>query len=261
MTKKLPMTLAALALAASGAQSALAADDMPAPMPSPLTANGQLTTNYVLRGISQTANRPAAQGGLDYDTGFGVTLGTWVSSLDFGDDTPLEWDLYGAYNFKIGDLGLAVGGIGYVYPYSGKLGPYDYFEFTVAANYDFKFAQWSAKAWMDPFDLPAGFFDIKGVHPNHEYYLQTSLTVPVVSWLSVSGNIGYEAYDGVGNTNYVEWDLGATLTYDKYSLDLRYIDTSEHIPGSVLAATQAFTGAPNFATGPFYVATFTFRFP
>src|ERR1700704_5923456 len=55
-----------------------------------LTANGQFTTNYVLRGISQTATRPAVQGGLDYDTGVGLTIGTWVSSLDFGDDTNLE---------------------------------------------------------------------------------------------------------------------------------------------------------------------------
>ncbi len=49
-----------------------------------LTANGQFTTDYVPRGISQTATRPAVQGGLDYDTGIGITLGTWVSSLDFG---------------------------------------------------------------------------------------------------------------------------------------------------------------------------------
>jgi len=215
-----------------------------------LTANGQFTTNYVLRGISQTATRPAVQGGLDYDTGVGLTIGTWVSSLDFGDDTNLEWDLYGAYNFTLGPMMASIGGIGYTYPYAGHFGPYEYFEFTGTLAYDFGFAAWSAKGYYSPSDLPTGFLDIKGVHPNKEYWLTTGVSVPVVSWLSVSGNVGYEGYDGSATTDYTEWDLGVTLTYDKYALDLRYIDTSEHASFS-----------PQFATGPFYVATFTFKFP
>ena len=218
-----------------------------------LTANGQLTTNYVLRGISQTAKRPAVQGGLDYDTGIGVTVGTWVSSLDYGDDTMLEWDLYGAYNFMLGPVNASVGGIGYIYPYSGNFGPYDYFEFTGTLGYDFGFAAWSAKAYYDPFKLPSGFLDIQGTHPKTEYWLTTGVSVPVAPWISVSGNVGYEGYSGAGTTNYTEWDIGATLTYDKYALDLRYIDTNKDYNG--------YSGGPWFATGPFYVATFTFKFP
>jgi uncharacterized protein (TIGR02001 family) len=215
-----------------------------------LTANGQFTTDYVLRGISQTATRPAVQGGLDYDTGVGLTIGTWVSSLDFGDDTNLEWDLYGAYNFMLGPMMASIGGIGYTYPYAGHFGPYDYFEFTGTLAYDFGFAAWSAKGYYSPSDLPAGFLDVKGVHPNKEYWLTTGVSVPVVSWLSISGNVGYEGYDGSATTDYTEWDIGVTATYDKYALDLRYIDTSEHAGFG-----------PQFATGPFYVATFTFKFP
>jgi uncharacterized protein (TIGR02001 family) len=226
-----------------------------------LTANGQITTNYVLRGISQTANKPALQGGLDYDTGVGFTAGTWLSSLDFGDHTPVEWDLYGAYNFKLGPLNASVGGIGYIYPDSGRFGPYDYFEFTGTLGADLGFGTWNAKVYADPFDMPAGFFDIKGVHPEHEYFLQTGLTVPVAPWLALSGNIGGELYDGAGTSNYAVWDLGATFTYDKYALDLRYIDTSEHVPNSVLYVTKQITGVPAFATGPYFVATLTFRFP
>ena len=254
MKKTLKILGGAALMATLGAGPAFAIDG--------LTANGQITTNYVLRGISQTANRPALQGGLDYDTGVGVTLGTWLSSIDFGDHSPLEWDIYGAYNFKIEDIvNLSVGGIGYIYPYTGKFGPYDYFEFTATAAHDFGFASWSAKFFGDPFDMPAGFFDIKGVHPQHEYFLQTGVSVPVAPWLSLSGNIGLEAYDGAGTSNYGVWDLGATLTYDKYALDLRYIDSSVHIPNAVLVGTQVATGVPAFATGPFFVATFTFRFP
>jgi len=41
----------------------------------------------------------------------------------------------------------------------------------------------------------------------------------VASWFSI-GNAGYEGYPGTGATNYTEWELGVTMTYDKYALDL-----------------------------------------
>src|SRR5260370_14480734 len=94
----------------------------------------------------------------------------------------------------LGPMMASVGGIGYTYPYAGHFGPYDYFEFTGTLGYDFGFAAWSAKAYSDPFDLPAGFFDIKRLHPKTEYWLTTGLSVTVVSWLSISGNVGYEGY-------------------------------------------------------------------
>ena len=66
---------------------------------------------------------------------------------------------------------------------------------------------------------------------------------------------------GISDDSYTEWDIGATFTYDKYSLDLRYIDTSRHILPALKAATISAVGAPAFDTGPFYVATFKFAFP
>jgi len=56
----------------------------------------QFTTDYVLRGIKSNRKPPGGAGRPRFDTGVGLTVGTWVSSLDFGDDTNLEWDLYAA---------------------------------------------------------------------------------------------------------------------------------------------------------------------
>jgi uncharacterized protein (TIGR02001 family) len=220
-----------------------------------LTANAQFTTDYVLRGITQTATRPAVQGGLDFDTGIGITAGTWVSSLDFGDNTPLEWDLYAAYNFNLGPVSASLGGIGYIYPSAGHFGPYNYFEFTSTLGHDFGVLAWSAKAYYSPFTMPLGFLDIRGVHPETEYFLSTGLSVPFMPYVAISGNIGYEGYTGAGTTDYTEWDLGVTVTYDKYAFDLRYIDTSKHA-GTAITNAGAF-----FNTGPFVVGTFTFKFP
>jgi len=217
-----------------------------------LSANGQVVTNYVFRGITLSANRPAVQGGLDYDTGAGFTVGTWVSNVDFGDSSRFEMDVYGAYNFKLGGVNTSAGVYAYTYPYSGAAGPYTVVELTGAASYDFGFASWTGKANFSPWEPAVGFLDIRGAHPDSEYFLQTGVAVPVAPWLSLSGNIGTQGYGGAGTTNYAVWDLGATVTIDKYSLDLRYIDTSVHIPKAAYAA---------FATGPFFVATFKFVFP
>ncbi len=43
------------------------------------------TSDYVFRGISQTVNDPAVQGGVDLGYGI-IYAGAWASGLDFGDD-------------------------------------------------------------------------------------------------------------------------------------------------------------------------------
>jgi uncharacterized protein (TIGR02001 family) len=251
--KKSLMVLSGLGLAAAAAWTtpALAIDG--------LTANADVTTNYVFRGISQSAKRPAVQGGLDYTFGdTGITAGTWVSSIDFGDDTTMEWDIYADYHFPLGPVNASVGLYGYVYPWAGNFGPYNVLEYDATLGYDFGIFAWSAKAFYGP-SLPGGYLTIRNAYnPDSEYWLTTGVSIPVAPFLAVSGNVAYEGYSGgkpagVSDDSYSEWDIGATLTYDKYSLDLRYIDTSRH--------TLAGYTAPYFATGPFYVATFKFAFP
>jgi uncharacterized protein (TIGR02001 family) len=253
MKKLPPILLGAVGLASATATPAFAIDG--------LTANGAVTTNYVFRGISQSAKRPAVQGGVDYALpGTGFAVGTWVSSVNFGDNTPMEWDIYANYNFMLGPVNLSVGGIGYVYPYSGNFGPYDVFELDVGVSHDFGFLSWTAKAFWAP-GLPAGYLTIRnGYNPDSEYYLTTNVTVPVAPWISFSGNLSYEGYSGgqpvgISNDSYVEYDVGVTFTYDKYSLDLRYLDTSKHAGPGITSF------GPYFNTGPFYVATFSFKFP
>ncbi len=266
--KNLNITLGAIGFAGAFAGSiatANAQDAMPAPAPA-LTANADFTTNYVFRGITQSANRPAVQGGLDYaipDTNFAI--GTWVSSIDFGDHTPFEWDLYGNYNFTLGPLAASVGVIAYVYQWYGNAGPYTWVEPNVGISHDFGVLAWSAKGFWAP-SVPAGYLTIRNQYnPDSSYYLTTGVSVPLAPWLAASGNLGYQGYNGgpTGHTDdsYSEWDLGLTFTLDKYSLDLRYIDTSKHILPAIRTATIEGVGAPAFDTGPFFAATFKFTFP
>ncbi len=90
-----------------------------AEVPSPLTANLTLTSQYVSRGFRQTWGKPAIQGGIDYAHPSGFSLGTWMSTVSdkFIEGGTVEWDLYGGYTGTVGELTYA--GLIYYYLYPG----------------------------------------------------------------------------------------------------------------------------------------------
>jgi len=50
-------------------------------------ANIGATSNYVWRGVTQTNDAVAVQGGIDYRHEVGFYAGTWASNVDFGNET------------------------------------------------------------------------------------------------------------------------------------------------------------------------------
>lgn len=80
---------AALSSAAAFAQSTDAAPAPAAAPASPLTANVTLASQYRYRGLMQTNNKPAIQGGVDYALPNGFYVGNWNSSISWlGDSNP-----------------------------------------------------------------------------------------------------------------------------------------------------------------------------
>jgi len=134
----------ALALAASSllataafAQTAPAAE---APEVSPVTANVTVTSNYIYRGLTQTNNKPAIQGGFDYAHESGFYVGNWNSSISWLSDSygangyqnmqkggggsvtaPVEMDFYAGFKKELIGEGFAsdFGILQYYYPTSG----------------------------------------------------------------------------------------------------------------------------------------------
>ena len=116
----------ALAVAALLPTAALAQTPPPAIPPAPdytLTANAGLFSEYIFRGISQTAGKPAVQGGFDWAHSSGFYLGTWGSNVSWLEDfevytrSSLEWDFYGGYKGSINDdWNYDLGTIYYLYP-------------------------------------------------------------------------------------------------------------------------------------------------
>jgi uncharacterized protein (TIGR02001 family) len=84
-----------------------------------VTTNLGATSDYRYRGISQTQNAPAIQGGIDYTNKNGFYAGNWnssVSSLVYTNGAGIETDLYAGYKKEIKGITLDVGSYNYFYP-------------------------------------------------------------------------------------------------------------------------------------------------
>ena len=74
-----------------------------------------ISSDYVWRGVSQSAGNPSVWACLDQDVMSGVYVGGCASSVDFDDDNKIELDLYGGYYMSKGKFSLDVGFISYRY--------------------------------------------------------------------------------------------------------------------------------------------------
>ena len=81
-----------------------------------LSANIGLTNNYIWRGVTQTDDKPAVSGGIDYTTNKGIYLGTWASNIDFGDNASTELDLYIGFANEVNEFSYDFGYVYYGYP-------------------------------------------------------------------------------------------------------------------------------------------------
>jgi len=150
-------------------------------------------TDYRYRGISQTRNKPALQGGFDYSNG-GFYVGTWASTIkwikDFGGDANVEIDVYGGYKGEITkELSYDVGVLTYQYP-SNKMKPIgganaNTTEIYGALTYGPATLKYS-HAVTDTF----ANFDSKG-----SFYVDLSATFDVAG-VSVVPHVGYQKIKG-----------------------------------------------------------------
>jgi uncharacterized protein (TIGR02001 family) len=177
----------------------------------PFTGNMSATNNYIWRGLTQTNDQAALQGGLDYDFGNNLAIGTWVSNVDFGgaNGKGTELDLYGSYNFNLGkDMGLSVGAINYRYPTQSGL------DFTEA------FAKFSYQKFV------AGLYftvDKSGTASNtNDVYFTAGYTFEFSKDKSLAVTVGKYNYDGAGDYNHVRVAFTKaefTAAVDKNDLD------------------------------------------
>jgi uncharacterized protein (TIGR02001 family) len=234
---------AAALLAAAVFASPAFADGLPgrgrvadAPMPRTCTTAGNVgfTTDYVFRGISQSNENAAVQGGVDLTCG-NFYAGVWGSSVDLGFDSSAEIDIYGGYKMKLHRFDLDFGFIYYGYPGSQGNADLDYFELKAAASTEvWKGGTLGGVVFYSP-DYTGG----TGPVTTLEGTLSQALPKVAIFSPTLSATVGRSFFsddDAAGNDpSYTYWNVGLTLGFlEKWSLDLRYWDTD----GEGLAAAN-----------------------
>jgi uncharacterized protein (TIGR02001 family) len=209
------------------------AEDAPAEPTSPHTFayNVGLYSNYIFRGISQTNNELALQGGVDYSHSSGFYLGAWASNISWLTDaaayksSSMELDLYGGFASTIGDTGIGynVGVLQYVYPGSTVSGgtDADTTEVYGSLSYDWIAAKLSVVASSDVFGAKDG---------SGAWYAEINANYPIAdTGITAIAHVGRQDFNGaVGLTDYTDWKLGLSKAWDNgITLGGYYTDTSE----------------------------------
>ena len=258
--------LAGLA-AAFMTSSAMAADmggvaEEPAPAKDiSMTANVTLASEYVFRGVSQTAENPAVQGGFDLSISW-FYIGVWASNLDFGgagtgdpdiDVANIEMDWYAGINKSFNGVDMTAGVIYYTYP--GAYDPdaeLDFVEITAGVSgklfnavdagltvyYTPEYTGETGKVWTIEGNFEVALWDMGPV--------STSLSGTLGS--SIGDSQAFRDDFGNGDDSYLYWNVGLAFGYGIFTLDLRYWDTdisgSERFcDGSTLQCDERFVAS------------------
>lgn len=193
---------------------------------SPISANVTLASEYVYRGISQTREKPALQGGFDYAHASGLYAGVWGSNISWLEDldvnasSSLELDLYAGYKGKIGeDIGYDVGYLRYQYPGSypaGFVSP-NTDELYVAGTYKMFTLKYS-HSFSDLF----GYADSKG-----SGYLDASANFELMSGLTLGVHAGHQKIKNWSDFSYTDYKINLTKDFGGgLSVTGAYIDTN-----------------------------------
>jgi uncharacterized protein (TIGR02001 family) len=240
---KLGIFAMAFCLAAPMGLTALpaSAEDKSVEMPFEISANVALTSDYRFRGLTQTKEHPATQGGLDLSAG-PVYLGVWGSGVDFGDSdaASVEIDVYGGVTYEFKGIGVDLGLIYYTYPGAASSLNYDYVEGKIALSY----SPFESVSLGVGYNYSPDYFGASGEY----HYPNASVEVSVPDLpVTLSGTYGYSDIDNAtafGAPSYSDWSVGLAMTYKQVELKVQYIDND--LSGDSGDPAVVFTASASF---------------
>lgn len=187
-----------------------------------------LTSDYLFRGISQTNQEPALQGGIEYAHDGGFYVGAWGSNVSWLSDyssaaTPIsssiELDVYAGWRGNLGEsLKLDAGVYSYYYPGDyphGFVRPY-----TTEVYVGLSLGPAALKYYHSASNL-FGFADSDG-----SGYLDASVNYEFSPGWLLNAHAGRQRVKGNSAASYTDWKLGLTRNFAQgWSLALAYADT------------------------------------
>jgi uncharacterized protein (TIGR02001 family) len=194
------------------------------------SANLAIVSDYDCRGVSQTDEKPALQGGFDFNHRSGLYAGVWGSSISWTRDVEsdahahnrAELDLYIGYRHAFGDFGVDAGVLRYVYP-----GSFD--------------GAWRSETGLKHPDTTEGYLGVSWKFLSFKYshaftrllgapgsrgshYYDLSASHEVSDKLTVTAHYGIQRVTGPGES-YADWKVGAVYQLGGFDLGLHYVGT------------------------------------
>lgn len=190
-----------------------------APSEITVSANLAITSNYIWRGMTQTNNSPAVQGGIDL--GYkGFYLGTWGSNVEFGDTTNnLEADFYAGYASELMGVGFDLGYIYYAYPNESSAFNFD--EAYLGLSYD----------WTN-FGVSGKYSIAVNSKNDTTDYWEVGASAKLPWEVTLAGSYGQ--YSNVGD-NYL---VSLAKTFGKFEITVAYTDFSSNHNGLLLSNNE-----------------------
>ncbi len=169
-------------------------------------------SDYAFRGISQTEEAPALQGGLTLAVDSGWYLSVWGSSVDFGGQGTLELDVLLGWSGDIAEGWSAdVGIMRYGYPNTEFEGS-NFWELYGSVSYQ-------------DFTLGLAYSDDYYGNSGKYYYVYAGYSLALTDNLSVDFHVGHNEFSDDSSSSYL--DYGVTLSTEVLGLglSLAYVDT------------------------------------
>jgi uncharacterized protein (TIGR02001 family) len=191
-----------------------------------ISGNVALVSDYRFRGISQTGEDAAIQGGFDASFEPGFYLGTWASSVDFGDVDDgsgsygtMEIDYYAGWSGPIGDsdFGIDVGYTYYQYPGDTVDPTGDYQEFYLKGS------------WKD-LTIGATYSDDYYAETGEFWYFAGDYSLTFAEDFSLGLHAGYNDFDETGffatdEDNYTDYSVSLGYNFKGVDLAVAWVGT------------------------------------
>ena len=241
-----------------------AADAAPA---SDFTAsyNVGLFSQYIFRGLTQTNNKPALQGGFDVSHKSGLYIGGWASNVSWLRDNAgtalnpvytsggsLEIDLYGGFKTDVRGVGIDVGALQYYYPGALNKAVMDKANTTElygALSYGWLQAKVSGVVSKDAWGFGKKYNNLTGGDDERgTYYAELNANIPLAdTGITALIHVGRQEFNQAKSlptnpeASYTDWKLGLTKGFDG-GLNIGAFYTDTNISTANAAANWTYAG-------------------
>lgn len=194
-----------------------------------VSGNLALTSDYLFRGLSQSSQDPALQGGVEAGHSSGWYAGVWGSNVSWLSDlstsaapisSSVEVDAYAGWRGNIGESLKLDAGL-YTYYYPGDF-PHGFTKANTTELY--ASLAWGIAALKYSYALTDtfGFTDSEGSD-----YLELNVNWEFAPTWTLNAHAGHQRISDFEDADYSDWKLGVTKGFDKgWTLALAYFDTN-----------------------------------